>query len=87
MYDDEVNQDFHNWTAEYLSRRIHKDKLPLLKKKKQGASDDDEEEEHPSKKRHNALINKIADFMNKDLRAKSMAESQEILNKELNAEI
>jgi len=28
MYDDEINEDFHHWTAEYLSKRIHKDKLP-----------------------------------------------------------
>ena len=75
MYDDDVNQEFHNWTAEYLSRRIHKDKLPSLKKKKEHGSDDDESEEHPSKKRHNALISKIADFMNKNLRARSMAEA------------
>ena len=46
MYDEEMNHEFHEWTAEYLSRRMHRDKLPKLKKKK---DEIEEEEESPSK--------------------------------------
>ena len=71
MYDEELNQDFHNWTAEYLSKRIHRDKMPKLKKKS-GDGSDDEEIESLSKQRHNALFQKIADNMNKKVRSDIM---------------
>jgi hypothetical protein len=45
--------------------------MPKLKKKS-GDGSDDEEIESLSKQRHNALFQKIADYMNKKVRAEVM---------------